>query len=97
MTNISSPVRVLTHFVNLECADVSKRLSTKEIEKFWSLIIVQASWTDLLKRKSQWQIASKIEEQILETIVVIIRGLLEEVRRLFHGNYGDDGLMVHFG
>ncbi len=33
------PLQCVKHFVNLECADVSKHLSRKEIEESWSEIV----------------------------------------------------------
>ena len=64
------PLQCTKHFVNLECADVSKHLSRKEIEDSWSEIV--QGKLDRFPRESITidQIASKVEDKFSKLVVI---------------------------
>ncbi len=64
------PLQCVKHFVNLECADVSKHLSRKEIEESWSEIV--QGKLDRFPRESITidQIASKVEDKFSKLVVI---------------------------
>ena len=64
------PLQCVKHFVNLECADVSKHLLRKEIEESWSEIV--QGKLDRFPRKTitMGQIASKIEDKFSKLVVI---------------------------
>ena len=64
------PLQCVKDFVNLECADVSKHLSRKEIEDSWSKIV--QGKLDRFPRESITidQIASKVEDKFSKLVVI---------------------------
>ncbi|XP_064401202.1 uncharacterized protein LOC135347244 isoform X2 [Halichondria panicea] len=64
------PLQCVKHFVNLECADVSKHLSRKKIEESWSEIV--KGKLNRFPRKSITldQIASKVEGKFSKLVVI---------------------------
>ena len=64
------PLQCVKDFVNLECADVSKHLSRKEIEDSWSKIV--QGKLDRFPRKSITidKIASKVEGKFSKLVVI---------------------------
>ena len=64
------PLQCTKHFVNLECADVSKHLSRKEIEEFW-LKIVKGKLNRFPRETiTMDQIASKVEGKLSKLVVI---------------------------
>ena len=64
------PLQCVKHFVNLECADVSKHLSRKEIEKSWSEIVQGKLYRFPRERITMDQIASKVEGKFSKLVVI---------------------------
>ncbi len=64
------PLECTKHFVNLECADVSRHLSRKEIEESWSEIVQGRLDRFPRERITMDQIASKVEDKFLKLIVI---------------------------
>ncbi len=64
------PLQCTKHFVNLECADVSKRLSRKEMEESWSEIVQGKLDRFPRERITMDQIASKVEGKFSKLVVI---------------------------
>ena len=64
------PLQCVKDFVKLECADVSKHLSRKEMEKSWSLIVQGKLHRFPRERITMDQIASKVEGKFSKLIVI---------------------------
>ena len=64
------PLQCVKHFVNLECADVSKHLSRKEMEESWSEIVKGELDTFPRQRITMDQIASKVEGKFSKLVVI---------------------------
>ena len=64
------PLQCVKHFVNLKCADVSKRLSREKMEKSWSEIV--KGELDRFPRGTitMDQIASKVEDKFSKLVVI---------------------------
>ncbi|XP_064401435.1 uncharacterized protein LOC135347394 isoform X2 [Halichondria panicea] len=64
------PLQCVKHFVNLECADVSKHLSRKEMEESWSEIVQGMLYRFPRERITIDQIASKVEGKFSKLVVI---------------------------
>ncbi len=64
------PLRCVKHFINLECADVSKFLSRKEMEESWSDIVQGKVDRFPRERITMDQIASKVEGKFSKLVVI---------------------------
>ena len=64
------PLQCVKHFVNLECADVSKHLSRKKMEDSWSLIVKGKLDGFPRERITIDQIASKVEGKFSKLVVI---------------------------
>ena len=64
------PLQCVKHFVNLECADVSKHLSRKKMEESWSEIVQGMLYRFPRDRITMDQIASKVEGKFSKLVVI---------------------------
>ncbi|XP_064401205.1 uncharacterized protein LOC135347247 isoform X2 [Halichondria panicea] len=64
------PLQCVKHFVNLECADVSKHLSRKEMKESWSKIVKGELYRFPRERITMDQIASKVEGKFSKLVVI---------------------------
>ncbi|XP_064401302.1 uncharacterized protein LOC135347305 isoform X2 [Halichondria panicea] len=66
------PLQCIKHFVNLECVDVSKHLSRKDIEESWSKIVQGELPVNRFPREriTMDQLASKVEGKFSKLVVI---------------------------